>query len=97
MKWLEVLTVRATQIDSSVLNQEIAHLLVDTQMNTSIKIYINIRSGTEWCLHLLHESEQVNTWGSDLAMQFKEILKKFGILNYGIWREQEMEVESKNN
>lgn len=97
MKWLEVLEVRAAKIDNSLLNKQIAHLLVETQMNQSIKIYINIRSGTDWCIHLLHESEQVEMRGSDLAMQFKEILRKFGILNYSIWGEQTIQVKKEKN
>jgi len=92
MKWLEIVEVRAAQIDDKLMIQEVAHLLGETQMNDFVKIYINVRSGTDWSFHLQNESEQVNLQGSDLAIQFKKVLRKFGIVNHSIWEEHQKEI-----
>jgi hypothetical protein len=97
MKWLEIVEVRAAQIDDKLMIQQVACLLGETQMNDSVKIYINVRSGTDWSFHLQHESEQIDLQGSDLAMQFKRILRKFGIVNHSIWEEHQNGMNTKLN
>ncbi len=88
MKWLEIIEVRAVQIDKKILNQKVALLQDDTHSNESVKIYVNVRLETDWSIHLLHNSKQANPRGSDIALRFKEVLKEFGIVNHSIWLEQ---------
>jgi hypothetical protein len=88
LKWLEIIEVRAVQIDKKLLNQKFDLLRDDTHPYESVKIYIKVRTGTYWIFHLLINSEQANTGGSDIVLRIKEVIKEFGIINYSIWLEQ---------
>jgi hypothetical protein len=88
LKWLEIIELRAVQLDKKLLNQKVALLRDDTHPTESVKIYIDVRLETDWSVHLLHNSEQVNPRGSDIALRFKEVLKEFGIVNHSIWLER---------
>lgn len=88
MKFLEIIEVRATEIDYEKMIGEVYPLLDEFKIISSVKIYENVRSGTDWSIHLQHESEKLDMWGSELAVKIKEILRKFGIVNHSIWLEQ---------
>lgn len=88
VKWLEIIEVRAVRIEKKLLNHKLTLLQDGAHADESVKIYINVRLETDLSIHLLHDSEQVEPRGSDIALQFKEVLKEFGIVNHSIWLEQ---------
>jgi hypothetical protein len=88
MKWLEIIELRAARIDKKLLSHKIALLKDESRDKISVKIYKNARVETDWCIHLLYESETLNPRGSEIAIRLKESLKELGMINYGIWGEE---------
>jgi hypothetical protein len=93
MKWLEIIELRAAQLDQEALNHQVALLLNETQFHTPFHVYINFRVETDWCIHLHHLSEPVDPWGSEFASRLKAILKDYGIVNHSMWIEQAFNIK----
>jgi len=88
MKWLEIIELRAVHIDQHALHQQIAWLLNKMKEDKVVKIYIKVRVDTDWSIHVQHDSEKVETHGSEVARRLREIIKQFGLVNHSIWLEQ---------
>ena len=87
-KLLEIIEMRAAEVNCERLIREVCQLLSESESNASVKIYKNLRPGTDWSIHLLYEAKELDLQGSELAILIKEILKKFGIVYHSIWLEQ---------
>jgi hypothetical protein len=93
MKWLEIIELRAAQIDQKVLNHQVALLLSETQFHAPVNVYINVRVETDWSIHLHHYNEQADPRGSEFALRLKAILKDYGIVNHSMWIEQAFNIK----
>ena len=97
MKWLEIIELRAAQMDQKILNHQVAMLLCETQFYSPINVYINVRVETDWSIHLHHHSEQADPRGSEFAIRLKEILKEYGIVNHSMWIDQAFNIKQQND
>jgi hypothetical protein len=88
MKWLEIIELRAVQIDPVILNHRVALLLNETHFHAPVQVYLNVRVETDWSIHLHHQCELADPRGSAFGTRLKEILKDYGIVNHGVWIEQ---------
>jgi hypothetical protein len=88
MKWLETIELRAVHIDRRLLNQHIALLGKENNSKTTIRVYRNTGVESDWCIHLLHESDKPVRGGSVTAVRLKEALKELGMINYSMWEEE---------
>ena len=88
MKWLEIIELRAAQMDHRALNQQVLLLMEAGRIHQPVHVYIHVQFETDWCIHLHHQTEQADPRGSEFGMRLKELLKDYGIVNHGLWIEQ---------
>ena len=88
MKWLEIIELRAVHVDQHALHHRIARLLDKMKDEKVIRIFINVRVETDWSIHVQHDSEKVETHGSEAGRRLREIVNQFGLVNHSIWIEQ---------
>jgi hypothetical protein len=88
MQWLEIIELRAVRIDQDVVQEQVGQFLKQRKNKNVVRIYINARVKTDWSIHVQHNKEPIETQGSDVCRQLKEILKEWGLVNYSIWGKQ---------
>ena len=89
MKCLEVIELRAAHLDREALNSRVGWLLEETQFTERVRIYVNTQVETDWAIHLHHDSAHGAPGGNEFTLRLKDMLKEYGIVNHGIWMEEE--------
>jgi len=86
MKWIEVIKLRSSTIDTM---PPTSNLLVGDRPEGLLRItmYRHATVETDVILYLAWESETAQTEGSALALQLIYALKPFGLVNHSVWIE----------
>ena len=90
MKWMEVITVRATASNCAKLVAKLHGAVAEIQKEDatrSIKILHRISIESDHCIHLQHESEKPDPAGSRLGLSLVEEMKLFGLVHHSVWAE----------
>ena len=91
MKWLEIIELRPAGIDREELAQKLTGLLSDIEREVArlegIKSYRRIPVGTDFSIHLMHDTKEIESCGSVLGLRVVEALKELGMVNHSIWQE----------
>jgi hypothetical protein len=64
---------RLIALDSEIDNQRI------------VQVYTRALVESDFCIHLVHDSEKVEHSGSRLALRLITALKEFGLVNHSVW------------
>jgi hypothetical protein len=90
MKWIEIIVLRTVDKNRDLLESKIQGLINEIEKDVKdqpIKIYRRIPIVSDLCIHLFHDTKQVEASGSRLGLCLVNELQKFGIVNHGIWIE----------
>lgn len=90
MKWLEVIELRSTDSDKVVLEMQLDKLLTEVEkeiQGKGVRAYRRVSVETDFSIHLLHESDQIEICGTELGLHIVSALKDFGMVNHTVWKE----------
>ena len=90
MKWLEIIELRTADSNRELLEsrlQEVIDEAKEEMEHQSIKIYTHAVLNTDFSIHLFHESNMAEQFGSRLGVRLASALKEFGLVNHSIWIE----------
>lgn len=88
MMWLEVIHVRMSEQELDRLNPIFTQLIDEIRENEScrkVKLFKRALLETDACLHLYHDSENVQNTGSPVGLHLAAALKPFGMVNHTVW------------
>jgi hypothetical protein len=90
MKWMEVITVRATASNCTKLEAKLQGAVAEIQKEDatrSIKILHRVSIESDLCVHLQHESAKPDPAGSRLGLRLAAEMKSFGLVHHSVWAE----------
>ncbi len=91
MKWLEIIELRSAGKHQAQIEQGLADLTTGADPEIKpweIKVYTHVSVPTDFSVHLLHDSKEVDINGSPLGLRLTSALKEFGLVNHGVWVEK---------
>ncbi len=90
MKWLEVIKLRSTGKDSTLLKELLLSLDKSGQPTlVEMKTYHHATLETDLIVHLHWESGKLERNGSALGLRLAHGLKEFGLADHSVWIEEE--------
>ena len=90
MKWSEVIMVRSTGSDGTILAETVQDLMADVDRNTGnidIRAFQRENIETDMCFVLFHYEEKTKTGKSPLGLRLAAALKELGLVYHTVWRE----------
>ena len=93
MKWLEVLHVRSTKLDSESLEhflEQLGNQVESDDKALVMNIFRRANLGTDVCIQLHHETDRIQLSGSGLGIHLSMALKKYGMVNHTVWVEERL-------
>ena len=90
MKWLEIIELRSVGSSRMLLESQLQSLINEVNQESSqqkIKLYSHKAVETDFSIHLLHDSKEIDIRESSLGLRLASALKKFGLVNHGVWVE----------
>lgn len=88
--WLEVIQIRMTEHELRRWNSMFEQLfdqIREKERCRKVKVFKRALLETDVCLHLYHDSENVEANGSQLGLHIAAALKAFGMVNHTVWSE----------
>lgn len=86
--WLEVIHVRISEPDPERLIPLFTQLLDEIREKErcrKVKLYRRAHLETDICLHLYHDSENIQDGGSTVGLRLAAALKTCGMVNHTVW------------
>lgn len=90
MKWLEIIELRSVDLDKEAVEVQLEKLLnefANRMEGKGIKSYRRVTVDSDYSIHLFHETEQIEIYGSELGLCLFSALREFGMINHSIWQE----------
>ncbi|MEW6185521.1 MAG: hypothetical protein AB1585_07255 [Thermodesulfobacteriota bacterium] len=92
MKWLEVISLRASGNVLEVFSPEIAGFL--NQISgieglIEVRTYFHALIPNDLAVHILWEAGSMDRQGSASGRQLIQIFQNFGLTHYNLWKEEE--------
>ena len=90
MKRLEIIELRTADSNSELLKSKLQELINEVETETkeqSIKSYSHVTIDTDFSIHLIHESETLEPFGSRLGLRITSALREFGLVHHSVWIE----------
>jgi hypothetical protein len=92
MRWLEVIHLRVTDQNYERLRPTFTELLNEIREKEScrlVKLFRRALLDTDVCLHLYHDSHNVEDGGSSVGLRLASALKPLGMVHHTVWSEIE--------
>ena len=73
---------------AELLESQLQKLMNEVDKETkkqAIKAYSRVMIGTDFSIHLFHDSKKVENSGSRLGLRIASALKAFGLVNHSVW------------
>jgi len=97
MKWLEIIKLRSTGIEKSLLEEFLRSFMLDQSGELiGIKTYRHAALENDLSVHLYWDSEKPKQEGSVLGLHLVQALKEFGMVDYSIWIEEHVKGTTSN-
>ena len=90
MKWLEIIELRSVEKDKNTLAIQIEKMLREVERELkvgSVRSYRRVLIETDFSIHLFHETENMETSGSETGLRLVAVLRDFGLVNHTTWTE----------
>lgn len=90
MKYLEIIELRSVTKNKGILISQIEQILSDLRQEfkeKDVHTYSRIHIETDYSIHLFHEAETIEPYGSEIGLRLATILKEYGLVNHSIWKE----------
>jgi len=90
MKWIEIILVRSSSRESSVLEQDLMLLMEEVNQveQGKMAIFRQHDLNSDISIHLTHEAE-LKLEGSTLGLRLVSALSEHGIVNHTVWQKIE--------
>jgi hypothetical protein len=91
MNYLEIIELRSDGRNIKLIGPEIAELIRKLNKGFDkpvIKLFINLTVENDFSIHIRHDSETPDAYGSPIGLQLIAILQDFGLTHHSIWIEQ---------
>ena len=88
MKWIEVILLRSMETNREKVESKLRRLIqMDSKIDNQriVQVYYRVLVESDFCIHLVHDSEEVEHSGSRLAFRLITALKEFGLVNHSVW------------
>ena len=88
MTWLEVIHVRVTEpeLDRAIpIFRQLLDEIREKESCREVKLFRRALLETDICLHLYHDSENIEDAGSTVGLHLASALKPFGMVNHTVW------------
>ena len=92
MKWLEIIELRTVDCNRELLESQLQKLINELNKEAKLqaaKVYNRILLNTDFSIHLVHESQEIESNGSTLGLHLISSLKQFGLINHSVWAEMQ--------
>ena len=90
MQWLEIIELRSAEKDKKNLEAQIEKILCEVEpefRDGKIRSYRRVLIETDFSIHLFHETENMESNGSEIGLRLVALLRDFGLVNHTIWAE----------
>lgn len=91
MNVLETIELQSVGNNRKSLEQVLRSFIEELNIKTGpiqIKVYNNLAVDSNFSIHLLHNSSEVEINGSPLGLQLVSSLKEYGLINHSVWLEK---------
>lgn len=91
MKWLETIELRLVGDRRAEVEKGLRELMTGTASGNepkTVNIYCHATIETDYSIHLLYDSGNVDKNGSPLGLRLVSALKPFGLVNHNVWIEK---------
>lgn len=88
MKWLEVIELRAVDVNRELVESKLNALMDEVGAggrNHKAMAYRRALVDSDYSIHILHESDPVENLGSPLGVRIVSALREFGLVNQRVW------------
>ena len=92
MNWLEIIEIRSSKNSKTKLKMQLKGLINEINskaQNLVIRIYSLATIDTDFSIHLLHDSKEIEKDGSSIGLHLVSALKEFGLVSHSVWMEME--------
>ena len=99
MTWIEVIQIRASQNKTDLLLTTLVELirkLREAHSDTIINLYRQQRLRTDYCLHLIHQSNETDPVKSGIGQILTATLREFGMVDHSVWVLEKVNQTNKN-
>ncbi len=93
MKWLEIIELRAADCNREQLDPMLNNLMKETAqegVNHVTVVYNHAVIKNGFCIHLKHDTMEVESGGSQMGLSILANLKEYGLVNHSIWIERRL-------
>ena len=90
MKWLEIIELRSVGVDNKTVEVQVDTLLRQCAKSIEadgIRSYRRVTLNYDFSIHLFHETEHIERYGSELGLHLVSALREFGMINHSVWEE----------
>lgn len=90
MNWLEIIEIRSACGCQKLIDSKLKNLIEETTQNAmqlNLRIFKHATLDTGFCIHLLHDSNQIEDEGSTIGIHLASAMKEFGMVNHTVWIE----------
>jgi len=97
MQWIEVIQIRSVVSNRERLESKLQRLIdeVDQERKKQvIMAYRRVLIGTDFSIHLFHDSKKIENSGSQLGLRLASALKEIGLVKHSIWMEMHSKKEN---
>ena len=89
MKWLEIIELRTSgSIHNDMLNR-LTYLIEEVnnqKYKHDIKVYYHINIENDFSIHIVHDTDEIISRGSDFGIFLASTLKYYGLINHNVWK-----------
>lgn len=91
MKYLEIIELRTSDMDSKNLGKILVRFMDDLNKeyeNCRVQLYRHLTVKTDWSFHVRIQTGINTTFPSQLGLRIASTLKEFGLVHHSIWSEE---------
>jgi hypothetical protein len=99
MKWIEIIELRSVSHRCVLQELDLESFLTDASLAKkpcAINVYRHGTIETDFSVHLIYDSKQVDIHGSVLGEQLTSFLKEFGLVNHTVWVKTPQKIHRKS-
>jgi len=97
MKYLEIIELRTSDMDSKNLGKILIRFMDDLNKeykNYKVQLYRHLTVKTDWSFHVRIQSGIKATLPSQLGLRIASALKEFGLVHHSVWSEEKRREKS---
>jgi hypothetical protein len=88
LKWLEIIELRIDTFDRNQVVSDLEMIIKELKLpkqKLKLGLYRHAYIETDFSIHLVHDSENIQPSGSPLSRHLASVLTEFGIIHRTVW------------